>query len=127
MIILYGIFGTGLAILFIFAGFATGFVSNVPNLTSLALASVGLLALGGLFLVMGILGIISGIWLWGGKIHGVYSGIPLLVIGCIVGIALGGSVQTLAGWEISATILAVNVTLLALVFACWQKLRPELF
>jgi hypothetical protein len=125
--ILYGLFGIGLAILFLAAGFATGFVSSVPSLDSWALASVGLLALGGLFLVMGILGVISGIWLWSSKILGIYSGIPLLVIGCIVAIALGSSVQTLATWEISGTILAVNITLLTLLFGCWHKLRPDLF
>jgi hypothetical protein len=76
---------------------------------------------------MGILGVISGIWLWSGKTYGIYSGIPLLVIGCIVALALGGSVQTLGTWEISATILTVNFTLLALLFSCWHKLRPELF
>lgn len=122
--ILYGIFGIGLSMFFLLAGFAAGFISGVPGLDSLA--SVGLLALGGLFLVMGILGIISGVWLWGGKLYGIYTGIPLLTIGCMFAVALSVSVQTLTIWEISGIILAVNVTLLVLLFVCWQKLSPEL-
>ena len=125
--VLYGIFGIGLSIVFLLAGFATGFVSSAPGLNALALASVGVLALGGLFLVMGIVGVISGVWLWGGKPYGIYSGIPLLVIGLLIAIILAGSVHALAAWEISAAIIAANGALLILLFACWHRLRPESF
>lgn len=125
LFVIYGLTGIGLSIIFLLAGFATGIISPIPSSGLLAIASVGLLLLGGVFLVMGILGVICGAWMWGVKLWGIYIGIPLLMIGLVTSFFFAVAAQVLLAWEITGTIWAVNLILIALLLSSWAWVRSE--
>jgi hypothetical protein len=121
--LLYGIFGIGIGLVFLVAGFVTGLVSSIPFYPSQVPASLGLLGLGGLLLVMGILGVICSVWLWRVQVWGAAVGIPLVLVGIIIGWFLVASSPVLITYELTVTIWTVNASLFALLVASWSKLQ----
>ncbi len=120
---LYGAFGVGVGILFVIAGFLSGLVSSVPFYGSLALTSLGLLGFGGLLLAMGIVGIICGVWLWRVQVWGAAIGIPLLIVGMVIGLFFVITVPNLVTFELTMTIWVVNVILLAILAFTWGRMK----
>jgi hypothetical protein len=121
--ILYGVFGVGVGILFVMAGFASGLISSVPFYGSLAITSLGLLGFGGLLLAMGIVGIICGVWLWRVQVWGAAIGMPLLFVGMMIVLFIVVSAPALITFELMITIWAINAVLLAILTFTWGKLK----
>ncbi len=123
---LYGFFGVIVGLVSIAAGLAAGSLSDYYfGFSSAASTSVYLLSLGGLLFVMGVLGIICGVWLWKGQTTGAVVGIPLLLGGlAIVSILdLRFPSQSLSTYEVIGIVWTVNVILLTILIASWTKLR----
>ena len=123
LFIIYGLIGIGLSLLFILAGFATGTLSTISTLNSIALTSIGLLSLGGIFLIMGIVGVVCGWWLWNKRLLGAEVGIPLLVIGMVIVIFLAGLYPSLPSGEIAGAVWVTNILMTILLFFTWSRLR----
>lgn len=120
---LYGAFGIGIGLIFIGAGFASGIVSSLPGASSVEYTSIGLLGLGGVLLVMGILGIICGVWLWKVQTLGAVVGIPLLIGGLAIATLLMKFFPILTFYEIGGTVWVVNMILLITMISSWTRLR----
>jgi hypothetical protein len=124
---LYGAFGIIVGILFIAGGLVYGSFSAdyYFGFSSFASTSVLLLGLGGLLFVMGVLGIICGIWLWKGQTLGAVVGIPLLLGGLVIVsiLDLRYPSPSLSTYELTGMVWVVNVILLMILIASWTKLR----
>jgi hypothetical protein len=122
---LYSGVGIGIGIFFIAAGFLSGIVSSVPNLTSIATTSVGLLGFGGLLVIMGILGVICGLWLWKVQTWGAVVGIPLLIGGLAIASILMWLFPVLFFYEVGGSVWFVNVIMTIILLASWTKLKSS--
>ena len=119
---IYGLIGIGLSFLFILAGFAVGAVGNLaPSI--LVSTSIGILVLGGILLLMGIIGVICGWWLWNNRLFGAAGGIPLLVAGILIVTVLAAQFPTLSSGEIAGTVWVGNTLMMILLFFSWRKLK----
>jgi len=123
LFIIYSLFGIGLSVIVIIAGFAAGTFSTVSTYSSMALTSIGLLSLGGVLLLMGIVGVVCGWWLWNKRLLGAEIGIPLLVMGIVIITILAGMFPTLTSAEIAGAVWITNLLIIILLFFTWPKLR----
>ena len=119
---IYGLIGIGLSFLFILAGFAVGAVGDLAPST-FASTSIGILVLGGILLLMGIIGVICGWWLWNNRLLGAVVGIPLLAAGIIIVTTLAAQFPTLSSGEIAGTVWVGNISMTILLFFSWHKLK----
>ena len=120
---MYSGVGIGIGILFIAAGYASGVFAGVPGFSSIAVTSIGLLGFGGLLVVMGILGVVCGLWLWKSQLTGVIVGIPLLLGGVAIASILVALYPTLIFYEVGGTVYFVNGTLFILLAGSWSKME----
>jgi hypothetical protein len=127
LLLIYGVVGIGLSVLFIIAGFTAGFFAGFGGLPSqiVAATSIGLLVLGGLILFMGILGIVCGWWLWRGKLWGVMAGIPLLLLGIVIVTIFASIYPSLTTDELAGAIWIGNGLMMVLLFASWSSLAAD--
>jgi hypothetical protein len=121
--VLYGVFGVVLGIVVVVGGFASGAAASIPFYSSLTLASLGLLGFGGVLIVMGIVGIVCGVWLWRVQIWGAAIGIPLLVIGMVIPTFFVYFAPSLLTFELLVTIWAINLLLMVVLVFSWGKLK----
>ena len=120
---LYGAFGIIVGLLFTLTGFASGIAGSIPFYGSLVLTSLGLLGFGGLLLLMGIFGLICGVWLWRVQIWGAAIGIPLLAIGMIITAFFVLVGPSLFAFELMMTVWVVNFLLVVVLVFSWGTLR----
>jgi hypothetical protein len=131
LFVIYGLVGIGFSFLFIIGGFVLGgiatfagsFVSYNPFAGD---ASIGFLMLGGIFLFMGIIGIVCGYWLWRMQIWGASIGMVLLTIGMVLALIPLLSVRNLITGEITGTVWLGNIAMMIMLFFSWPRLmQPE--
>jgi hypothetical protein len=118
---IYGFIGIGLGILFMIAGFTAGAVSSLDPYFS-PLISFGVLAFGAGLFVMGIVGLVSGWWLWKAQMWGAVAGIPLLMLGIFIVSLLALIYPGISTYELALTVWIGNGFLLSGLFFSWGKL-----
>ncbi len=125
-ILLYGIAGIALGLMFIFEGLFMGAISTGIDMSGLAEASLGGLVLGGIFVAMGVAGVASGWGLWRGERWGAYLGAVLLVAGIglttIPFLIANNPSPALTEYEFEGVILAGNSFLLILLLWAFSRL-----
>jgi hypothetical protein len=127
LFVIYGLVGIGLSFLFIIGGFVLGgiatFAGGLAYYNSFAgNASVGFLLLGGVFLFMGVIGIVCGYWLWRVQIWGASIGMVLLAIGMALALIPLLSVRNLITGELTGTVWLGNIAMMILLFFSWPRL-----
>jgi hypothetical protein len=123
ILVIYGLIGVGLSVIVILAGFVTGAMQSVMPNDIVTVASIGLIVLGGCLLVMGLLGIVSGWWIYQGKVWGAAVGVVLNGVGIMIITILAAMFHALTLGELAGLIWVGNISIAVLLLSSWNKLQ----